>query len=114
MDIDLILSMLQSKNTKQAYGTLLKLERLSEESDILYPHTVRFAEMAGSDQYAVRVPGFRLFCKQARWDAENVLDQQMAAALAILQDEKATAVRQALSALREVVPYKKELWEIVR
>lgn len=38
----------------------------------------------------------------------------MAAALAILQDEKATAVRQALSALREVVPYKKELWEIVR
>lgn len=114
MDLELILSLLQSKDAKQAYGTLLELERLSEESDQLYPYTARFAEMVNNGKYAVRVRGFRLFCKQARWDTENVVDQHIVQALAILDDEKPTAVRQALSALREVVPYKKDLWGVIR
>ena len=35
-------------------------------------------------------------------------------ALAILEDEKPTAVRQALAALLDVVPYKRELWPVIR
>lgn len=114
MDLELTLSLLQSKDTKQAYGTLLELERLSEECDALYPYTARFAEMVHSNKYAIRVRGFRLFCKQARWDTENLLDQYIGQALAILDDEKPTAVRQALAALREAVPYKRELWNVIR
>lgn len=114
MDLDLMLSLLQSKDTKQAYGTLLELERLSETSDELYSYTAHFADMVGSDRYAVRVRGFRLFCKQARWDTEHVLDQHMPAALAVLNDEKPTAVRQSLAALGDVVPYKRELWDMIR
>lgn len=114
MDLDLMLSLLQSKDTKQAYGTLLELERLSEASDELYPYTAHFADMVGSDRYVVRVRGFRLFCKQARWDTEHVLDQHMAAALTVLNDEKPTAVRQSLAALGDVVPYKRELWGVIR
>lgn len=114
MDLEILLAILQSKDTKQAYGTLLELERLSEGSDALYPYTARFAEMVQSGQYGVRVRGFRLFCKQARWDTENIVDQHINDALAILNDEKPTAVRQALAALGDVVPYKRELWDIIR
>lgn len=114
MDLDLMLSLLQSRDTKRAYGLLLELEQLSEKSDELYPCTACFAEMVDSSNYAVRVRGFRLFCKQARWDTENIVDQYMGAALAILHDEKPTAVRQALAALRDVVPYKRDLWDMIR
>ena len=49
MEQDILLSMLTAKDTKQAYGAFLELERLSEETDDLYPYTERFAEMI-SDQ----------------------------------------------------------------
>ena len=35
MNVELPLSMLTAKDTKQAYGGLLELERLSEETDDL-------------------------------------------------------------------------------
>ena len=114
MELDILLSTLTAKDTKQAYGAFLELERLSEETDDLYPFTERFAEMASDRAWAVRCRGFRLFCKQARWDEDGVIDRHLDRALAILEDEKPTAVRQALAALLDVVPYKRELWPVVR
>ena len=114
MELDILLSTLTAKDTKQAYGALLELERLSEESDDLYPYTERFADMVSDRAWAVRCRSFRLFCKQARWDEGGVLDRHMDRALVILEDEKPTAVRQALAALLDVVPYKRELWPIIR
>ena len=114
MDIELLLSMLTAKDTKQAYGALLELERLSGETDDLYPCTERFADMVGDRAYAIRVRGFRLFCCQARWDTEGVVDRNLDRTLAILEDEKPTAVRQALTALEELLPYKRELWPNLR
>ena len=114
MELELLLSMLTAKDTKQGYGAFLELEHLSEESDDLYPYTERFAEMVSDRAWAVRCRGFRLFCKQARWDDDGVLDRCLERALAILEDEKPTAVRQALAALLDVVPYKRELWPVIR
>ena len=34
--------------------------------------------------------------------------------MAILEDEKPTAVRQALAALVDMVPYKRALWPVIR
>lgn len=71
--------------------------------------------MVRSSRYAVRVRGFRLLCKQARWDGSGTLDRELEEALSVLQDEKPTAVRQALAALKEdVVPYKRVLWKAIR
>ena len=109
MELELLLSKLTAKDTKQGYGAFLELEHLSEESDDLYPYTERFAEMVSDRAWAVRCRGFRLFCKQARWDDDGVLDRCLDRALVILEDEKPTAVRQALAALLDVVPYKQEL-----
>ena len=114
MDLELLLSALTAKDTKCAYGTLLELERLSDESDCLYPYTERFADMTEDRAYAVRCRGFRLFCRQARWDDGGVIDRCLDRALAILEDEKPTAVRQALAALLDVAPYKRALWPIIR
>lgn len=114
MDAEWMLSILTAKDTKQGYGAFLELERLSEESDDLYSYTERFAEMVNDRAWAVRCRGFRLFCKQARWDEDGVIDRCLERALAILEDEKSTAVRQALAALLDVVPYKRALWPVIR
>lgn len=83
-----------------------ELERISDETGALYGHTAEFADMIKSDKYVLRVRGFRLFCRQARWDKDYVLDENIDEALLILKDEKPTAVRQALAALAEIVAYK--------
>lgn len=114
MEQDILLSMLTAKDTKQAYGAFLELERLSEETDDLYPFTEQFAEMVLDKAWAVRCRGFRLFCKQARWDGDGVIDRHLDRTLAILEDEKPTAVRQALAALLDMATYKPELWPVIR
>lgn len=114
MELDILLSMLTAKDTKRGYGAFLELEHLSEESDDLYPYTERFADMVSDRAWAVRCRGFRLFCKQARWDGDGVIDRCLDRALAILEDEKPTAVRQALAALLELAPYKRALWPVIR
>lgn len=114
MDAERMLSVLTAKDTKQGYGAFLELERLSEESDDLYPYTERFADMVSDRAWAVRCRGFRLFCKQARWDGDGIIDRCLDRTLAILEDEKPTAVRQALAALMDLVPYKQALWPAIR
>lgn len=109
MDLTAKLAALEGKDTALAYQTLQELEALSEESDALYAYTGHFIDMIGSRRYAVRVRGIRLLCKQAKWDTERQIDQNFERVLAILEDEKPTAVRQALAALRELAPYKREL-----
>ena len=114
MKPDSLLAVLTQKDTKQAYGTLLELERISEETHDLYPFTEQFTEMVADKAWAIRCRGFRLFCKQARWDTDGVIDRHLDRALSILEDEKPTAVRQALAALLDVVPYKRALWPTIR
>ena len=114
MELDILLSVLTAKDTKQSYGAFLELERLSEESDDLYPYRERFADMVSDRAWAVRCRGFRLVCKQARGETDGVIDCCLDRALAILEDEKPTAVRQALAALLDVVLYKPELWPVIR
>ena len=114
MELDILMSILTAKDTKQGYGAFLELERLSEETDDLYPYTERFADMVSDRAWAVRCRGFRLFCKQARWDDAGIIDRNLDRALVILEDKKPTAVRQALAALLDVTPYKRELWPAIR
>lgn len=109
-----LLSKLENKDTSVAYQALQELEALSDNSDALYSYLDKFVSMIGSDQYVIRVRGFRLFCKQVKWDEEERIDSNLDLALSILDDEKPTAVRQALVALQDVVPYKENLCEKIR
>ena len=64
MELDILMSILTAKDTKQGYGAFLELERLSEETDDLYPFTEQFAEMVLDKAWAVRCRGFRLFASR--------------------------------------------------
>lgn len=114
MDFDYLISLLDHKDTSQAFQALKELELISDDSDILYPFMDKFIEMIGSEKYVIRVRGFRLYCRQAKWDVDNKVNLTIETALNILNDEKPTAVRQALAALNYLVPYKKELINTVK
>ena len=114
MEIEYMVEMLDSKDTSEAFKALQELEKISDDSDAIYPYMAKFIEMIKSDKYVIRVRGFRLFCKQAKWDDKNIIDKNMESALNILYDEKPTAVRQSLAALLDLIPYKKNLLEIIK
>lgn len=114
MDLEYSLNLLEDKDVSAAFQALKDLEELSDTSDVLYPHINKFISMIDSEKYVMRVRGFRLLCKQAKWDADNVIDRNLDFALNILNDEKPTAVRQALAALQDIVIYKNNLHEQVR
>ena len=113
-ELEARIQMLKDKNNTVAFKALQELEQISDETGALYGYTGEFADMIGSENYGVRVRGFRLFCRQAKWDKDNVIDENIDAALRILKDDKPTAVRQALAALADVVRFKPDLRETVR
>lgn len=112
-DVEALIDRLQEKDTSAAYRVLQELEWISDETDLVYRYTEKFVEMIKSEKYVIRVRGFRLLCKQAKWDKDNILDETIDTALNILKDEKPTAVRQALAALSDVVKYKPDLRDVV-
>ena len=114
MDIDYMLIMLDGNAKTEGYENLQKLEKISEESNILYPYINKFINMVNSDKYVIRVRGFRLACKQAKWDSEDIINDNIDTLLKILQDEKPTAIRMGLKALEDLVIYKKELNPVIQ
>lgn len=114
MELEEMLAALEEKDTARAYAVLKELEALSERSDILCPYAGHFAEMACDSRYVMRVRGFRLLCRQCRWEQCEDFPRLLESAMGILQDEKPTAVRQALAALTEVAQLRPELREMIR
>ena len=106
-----IIEGLQDKNNSEAFKLLLKLEKLSESSDELYPYYDEFIRLTESKSAFVRTRGFRLACAMARWDSENKLERDIDILLDMLRNEKGTQVRQCIEALRCVVIFKPVLRE---
>lgn len=113
-DIESLIGKLELKDNTRAYQALQELERISDETGLVYHYIHKFLDMTASDKYVIRVRGFRLLCRQAKWDRDNILDEHIDDALGILNDEKPTAVRQALEALSDVARYKPDLRKIVK
>lgn len=104
-----IISGLTSPNSSEAYALLLRLEYESAQSDALYRYFGDFLGLLLHKSSLVRTRGFRIICAQARWDRDSLIEANLPALLALLDDEKATVVRQCLSALHGVLLYKPEL-----
>jgi len=103
------IAMLYDEGSPAAYKNLQELEALSDMEDTLYPYFDVFLAMLESEKYTIRVRGFRLLCKQAKWDTENKINREIDAVLKAVDDEKPTAIRQKLKALEDVARYKKAL-----
>ncbi|GAB6123400.1 hypothetical protein [Dysgonomonas termitidis] len=100
---------LHDKDTKENYANLKELEQLSEASNSLYRYFDEFMNMIYSEKYSVRLRGYILLCKQAKWDVDSKIEKTIDELLEKVEDKKPTAVRMKLKALEDIVPYKKEL-----
>lgn len=114
MEISDRIKCLYDKDTKAALTNLQELEVISECDDILYSYLNDFLTMLKSEKYVIRVRGFRLLCKQAKWDNDNKINEAIEDILTAVYDEKPTAVRQVLQYLEYIVPYKKELSDRIK
>ena len=93
MDLDYLLSMMEGKDTSKGFEALKELETISESTNALYLYMDKFIDMVKSEKYVIRVRGFRLFCKQARWDVDNVINQNIEEVLSILNDDNIINIR---------------------
>jgi hypothetical protein len=109
MNTEKMIRAFYDKNAKEAYTVLLELEQVSEKSDVLYNCFEEVIEMMHNDNSYIRVRGYRLLCKQAKWDKLNKINQIIDEILYETDDEKPIAVRQKINALNDIVINKKEL-----
>lgn len=109
LELNNMIKKLEDKDDKVAYNNLLELEKLAEQSDAIYEYFDIFLEMLDNEKSFIRVRGFRLICKNAKWDKYNKIDNSIDKILQELNDEKPTSVRQCLKAIAEIVEYKKSL-----
>lgn len=104
---------LYNEDNNIAYKTLLELEIITTESNVLYGYFKSLLEMLNSEKTFIRVRGFRLICCLAKWDVENKINNNIDIILKELEDEKGTSVRQCLEKLNLILMYKIELTDIV-
>lgn len=71
LEIDNMIRKLEDKDDKVAYSNLLELEKFAEQSDAIYEYFDIFLEMLDNEKSFIRVRGFRLICKNAKWDKYN-------------------------------------------
>ena len=109
LELDNMIKKLEYKDDKVAYNNLLELEKLAEKSDAIYEYFDIFLEMLDNEKSFIRVRGFRLICKNAKWDKYNKIDDSIDKILQELNDEKPTSVRQCLKGIAKIVEYKKSL-----
>lgn len=108
-ELNNMIKKLEDKDDKVAYNNLLELEKIAEKSDAIYEYFDIFLEMLDNEKSFIKVRGFRLICKNAKWDKNNKIDNSIDKILQELNDEKPTSVRQCLNAIAEIVEYKKSL-----
>ena len=108
-DIKELVALLDEKDDKLRYPSLLLLQSRSESVDDVYPYFDMFAAKLKSDNSYQRSIGMMLMAANARWDAQNKLDVILDDYLAGVDDEKPITVRQCIQALEQVIPFKTHL-----
>ena len=110
MNIEEMVKELYGRNPKEAYNILLELEKISEENDFLYIFLNEFFQMLDNENTFIRIRGYRLFCKQAKWDKLNKINRMIDKVfLQIVTEEKPIALRQMIKALEDIIKNKSEL-----
>lgn len=114
MNYEQKIDLLNSRDIDEAYKILLEFEDISEKENSLYPYFDLFLNMIESPYYVIKLRGYRLACKQAKWDTKNKINSNIDFLLKEIEDQKATAVRQKIKALTDIVKYKTELHSSIK
>lgn len=110
-DVEKMVEDLYRKDHKRVYGVLLDLQKMSEESDVVYGYFDRYMEMIEDENSYVRVRGLLLVCANAKWDTEHKIEENLDKIIAHAADVKPAVSRQFLQALPQLIVYKPMLKE---
>lgn len=105
-DIPQLVEWLSLKDDNIRYQAFLLLQNRSSFSDDVYPYWDIFQKKLKSDNSYQRSIGLMLIAENAKWDAENRMEDIIDEYLEFLNDEKPITVRQCIQSLGKVVPYK--------
>ncbi|MEA4891188.1 MAG: hypothetical protein VB085_01310 [Peptococcaceae bacterium] len=97
---------LSLKEDNIRYRAFLLLQYRSSLSDDVYPYWNTFRDKLKNDNSYQRSIGLMLIAENAKWDAENRMEDTIDEYLDLLRDEKPVTVRQCIQSLTKVAPYK--------
>lgn len=98
-EIEELLELLTSRDNPQAYRALKALEGISAESSCLYSCMDKGIDMMGSSNSYARTRGLVLIACNAKWDADNKIDEIIDEYLEHIIDEKPICARQCIKLL---------------
>ena len=101
--------LLFDKNNNVAYKALLELQKVSEETNQLYPYMDRLSDMLDDDNSYIRTRGLILLAYNARWDVDYKIDEIIDTYLKHITDVKPITARQCIKVLPLLARYKQEL-----
>lgn len=102
------------KDEVGVYHKFQEIEKSIEDSDYLYQYFDDIKNMLISDKSYIRVRGFKILCQLSKYDSEDKIIDIFNILMSIFDDEKPTALRQALMALPTLLINKPELIKKVK
>ncbi len=106
-------ALLQDRDDNQAYQALLFLEEQTLISNAVYVYFDDFLQLLQNEHTYVKMRAIRLVAKNARWDIEHKLENNIESYISLLQDSKPAVVREVIRNMKEIVPYKPQLLPIL-
>ncbi len=103
--------LLLKKDNNAAYEALKELQEMSEETNAVYTSMDLFADMIESDNSYIRTRGLLLIAANAKWDADNKIDEVIDRYLGHITDVKPITARQCVKVLPAIAEHKPELRE---
>lgn len=90
---------LWSKNTSEGYAALKELLALSDASNAVYRYMEQFIEKIDSENSYFRTRALALIVANAKWDADDKIDENIDAILSHITDYKPITARQFIKGL---------------
>lgn len=113
-DYSALVHSLFKKDNKKAYACLKQLLSASEKGSSVYPFFDTFTGMIDNDNSYVRTRGLLLIAANAKWDADNKIDEVIDKYLCHITDDKPITARQCIKALPSIAKHKPDLVVVIR
>lgn len=108
-DIAATFELLFDKNNNIAYKALQELQKISEETDKVYPYMDRLGGMMDSDNSYIRTRGLTLLAWNAKWGRDHKIDEIIDSYLKHITDAKPITARQCIKLLPMIAKSKPDL-----
>lgn len=106
-------TLLCAKNAKIGYAALHTLQKASTESNLVSPYLEQFFSMLKSKNAYERIRGLILIAANARWDADNQIDDHIQQYLQHITDAKPIVARQCIPLLPIIAQEKPALKQTI-